>query len=90
MSNLNPTFSKLSHVLKEMLGVLISHSLNGTFFLSNNLDIFECVCVCVCRATTPVAYGGSQARGQTGAIAASLHQSSPQRWILDLLSKSRD
>ena len=46
MSNLNPTFSKLSHVLKEMLGVLISHSLNGTFFLSNNLDILN-VCVCV-------------------------------------------
>ena len=37
-----------------------------------------CVCVCVFYAfarATPVAYGGSQARGLIRAIAASLHQS---------------
>ena len=37
-----------------------------------------------------MAYGGSQARGQIGAIAASLHHSSQQRHITDPLSKARD
>ena len=47
---------------------------------------------------SPVAYGDSQARGPTGAVAASLHHShvcdlhhrSQQRWILNLLSEARD
>ena len=38
-----------------------------------------CVCVCVCvRAisrATPMAYGGSQARGLIGAVAINLHHS---------------
>ena len=41
------------------------------------------------RATL-IAYGGSQARGQIGAIAASLHHSSQQRWIPDPLNEARD
>ena len=39
-----------------------------------------CVCVCVFRATS-VAYGSSQARGQIGATAASLHPQPQQRQI---------
>ena len=39
---------------------------------------------------SPEAYGGSQDRGQIGAIAASLHHSSGQRWILDPLREVRD
>ena len=38
----------------------------------------------------PTAYGGSQARGQIGAVAASLHHSSWHRWIFNPLSKARD
>ena len=38
----------------------------------------------------PLAYGGSQARGQIGAIAAGLHHSSRQRRILNLLGEARD
>ena len=39
-------------------------------------DLCVCVCVCVCvfRAA-PVAYGGSQTRGQIRAVAAGLHHS---------------
>ena len=42
---------------------------------------FVCVCVCVCVClfaiswATPVAYGGSQARGLMGAVATGLRQS---------------
>ena len=36
---------------------------------------------------TPVAYGGSQARGPNGAVAAGLHQSSQQHQILNPLSE---
>ena len=39
---------------------------------------------------TPVTYGGSQARGQMGAVAAGLHHCSEQRRILNPLSESRD
>ena len=39
---------------------------------------------------TPIAYGGSQARGQARAVAASLHPSSQQCWILNPLSEARD
>ena len=38
----------------------------------------------------PLAYEGSQARGQIGAVAAGLHHSSPQRWILKPLSEAKD
>ena len=39
---------------------------------------------------TPVAYRSSQARGQIGAAAVNLYHSSPQCWILNLLSETRD
>ena len=72
-------------------------------------SVFVCfvcwlVCVLVFRAA-PAAYGSSQARGQIGAKAASihhsqriqelnhicdLHHSSQQRWIPDPLSEARD
>ena len=39
---------------------------------------------------TPPAYGSSQATGWIGAVAASLHHSSWQCWILNPLSKARD
>ena len=35
-----------------------------------------------------MAYGGSQARGRIREIAAGLHHSSQQRWILNPLSKA--
>ena len=38
----------------------------------------------------PVAYGRSQARGQTGATAVCLHRSLWQSWVLNPLSKARD
>ena len=38
----------------------------------------------------PMAYGGSQARGLIGAIAADLYHSSQQHWILNPLSEARD
>ena len=44
---------------------------------------------CLFKAT-PMAYGGSQARGPIGAAAAGLHHSSQQRQILNPLSKARD
>ena len=39
--------------------------------------------------TTPMTYGGSQARGWIGATAAGLHHSSRPRQILDPLSEAR-
>ena len=60
---------------------------------------------CLFFRATPMAYGSSQARGQIGAAAASLHHShikegpslicnlhnsSQQRWILNPLSEARD
>ena len=44
---------------------------------------------CLFRAT-PMDYGGTQARGQMGAVAADLHLSSHQHQILKPLSKSWD
>ena len=38
----------------------------------------------------PKVYGSSQARGQTGAVAAGLYHSSQQRQILNPLSKAKD
>ena len=35
-------------------------------------------------------FGGSQAKGPTGAVASGLHHSSQQRWILNPLSEARD
>ena len=57
---------------------------------------FVCFCFCFCFClfaiswATPTAYGGSQARGLIGAVAAGLHHSSWQRWILNPLSKAKD
>ena len=62
-------------------------------------------CLFAFSGAAPTAYGGSQARGQIGAVAAGiyqghsngdrchicdLHHSSQQRRILNLLSKARD
>ena len=44
---------------------------NMRYSLSLGVEYLFCVCVCLFRAA-PVAYGSSQARGQTGAVAASL------------------
>ena len=44
---------------------------------------------CLFRAA-PVVYGGSQARGLIGVVAASLHHSSWQHQILNPLSEARD
>ena len=66
--------------------------------------VFFSFLFCLFRAT-PAAYGGSQARGQTGAVAAGLHHShsnarsepclrpyhsSQQRQILNPLNEARD
>ena len=42
------------------------------------------------RAAPLRAYGGSQARGQIGSTAASLHHSSGQRWICNSLMEAKD
>ena len=57
-------------------------------------------CLFAISWAVPMAYGGSQARGQIGAIAATatqdlghicdLHHSSRERRILDPLSEARD
>ena len=64
-------------------------------------QIFFVLSFCVFRAI-PIAYGGSQARGLIGAVAAratatpdlrrvcDLHHSARQRWILNPLSEARD
>ena len=51
---------------------------------------FKIFCIFVFSRATPAAYKGSQARGPIGAIAAGLHHSSRQRWILNPLRKARD
>ena len=38
----------------------------------------------------PEAYGGSQAKGQIGALAAGVRHSPQQHWILNPLSEARD
>ena len=47
--------------------------INGTIL--SVIDIYFCVCLFAFSRATPAAYGGSQARGQIGAVAASLHHS---------------
>ena len=47
-------------------------------------------CLSASSRAAPAAYGGSQARGQIGAVAASLHHSSQPRRILNPLGKARD
>ena len=53
----------------EMTKFHLEHFLPSLFFY------FVCVCVFVFSRALPAAYGGSQARGLTGAIAAGLCQS---------------
>ena len=60
------------------------------FFVFFCLFFVVVVVVVAISWAAPAAYGGSQARGLIGAVAASLHHSSQQRWILNLLSKARD
>ena len=47
-------------------------------------------CLFAISWAAPPAYGGSQARGPIGAVAAGLHHSSQQRRILNPLSKVRE
>ena len=51
---------------------------------------FLSFCLFAISWAAPVAYGGSQASGLIGTVAASLHHSSQQRWIINPLSKGRD
>ena len=44
---------------------------------------------CYLFRATPEAYGSSQARGQIGATAASLHHSAWRPWILNPMSEAR-
>ena len=58
------------------------------------VGFFTLMCVfffsfCFFRAT-PTTYGGSQARGPIGAVAADIHHSSRQCWILNPLSETRN
>ena len=50
-------------------------------FLGGRLGFFR---------AAPKVYGSSQARGQTGAVAAGLYHSSQQRQTLNPLSKAKD
>ena len=59
------------------------------FYSTWHTVLFVCFVFCLFRAAT-MAYGGSQARGQIGAVAASLHHSSQQHRILSPLSEARD
>ena len=54
--------------------------------------MFFCLFVCLfCPfGAAPGAYGGSHARGLIRAVAAGLHHSSQQHWILHPLSEARD
>ena len=62
----------------------------SAFSEHNSILFFFGRFVFIARAT-PVAYGGSQAKGlMVGAVAASLHCSSQQRWILNPLSEAKD
>ena len=45
---------------------------------------------CLFFRVTPTAHGGTQARGRIRAVAAGLHHSSQQCWILNPLSEARD
>ena len=48
--------------------------------------LYLCFCIFAFSRAAPMAYGGSQARGLIGAVAAGLHYSSWQRWILKMFS----
>ena len=54
------------------------------------LSFFFFFCLFAISWAAPAAYGGSQARGLIRAVAAGLHHSSQQRWILKPLSEARD
>ena len=54
-----------------------------------SLGFFVFLFFCLFRAAL-VAYGGSQARGQIGAVADGLHHSSGQCRILNPLKEARD
>ena len=59
------------------------------FFFLTVIYLFIFCLFAISRAA-PAAYGGSQARGLIGAVAAGLHHSSQQRLILNPLNKGRD
>ena len=55
-----------------------------------NWHLFIYFCLLSFFRAAPVAYGGSQPRGLIGVVAAHLHYTSRQCWILNPLSKARD
>ena len=62
----------ISSPKKEDLGVYYELTRKKFRLFTDNLYLFVCLFVLLSRAA-PVAYGGSQARGQTEATAARLH-----------------
>ena len=54
------------------------------------LNFYDFISLFFFLRATSTAYGGSQARGRMGAVAAGLHHSSQQCWILNPLSEARD
>ena len=71
--------------------ILLAFSINDWDPLSLYLDFFfPFLFSFFGLRATPAAYGSSQARGPTEAGAASLHHSTQQCQILNLISKARD
>ena len=59
-------------------------------YLTSRLLLFVCLFVSVFFRAVPAAHGSSQARGQIGAVATSLHHSSWQHQTLNPLIEVRD
>ena len=73
----HPFFHSLSSLYSSICSTTISSSsfLKSWFFLLSNVkDNYSFVCVCLLGAV-PLVYGGSQARGPIGVVAAGLRQS---------------
>ena len=86
-------FPKQGHlVLRVPELVIMGCNMNAGTLLAGAKVFFVCLFVlffCLFRAA-PAASGSSQTSGLIGAVAAGLHHSSQQRWILNPLSKARD
>ena len=55
--------------------LILYNAVLSNFLVEDILFAVFCFCFCFFFRTTPMAYGGSQARGQIGAAAAGLHHS---------------
>ena len=86
-----PLYTNLVYILLEFFPVFTNHTHIHIYtyivLIGNQNLIF--IIFCLFRAIS-VACGSSQAEGWIGAIAAGLHHSSWQCWILNPLSKARD